>query len=120
MAQHMNSVGRNLPDRGTVRRRIKQMYEQFNQGNWEKCFSFLDPTLIQQSTLALPIYAEKMQAFKDVYGIIHPWHIRINLHLDTTSAKQDKRPFAYAYIIWQDEMHGFHMFRERWLKHQDR
>jgi hypothetical protein len=45
---------------------------------------------------------------------------RISLHLDASANKHDERPFAYVYVIWQDEAHGFHMFRERWVKHSDR
>jgi len=51
-----------------------------------------------------------------VYGSVHPWETRLSLHLDAGPTQQDKRPFAYVYVVWQDDCHGFHMFRERWIK----
>lgn len=62
-------------------------------------------------------YSGSLRKFKEAYGSINPWYIRISLHLDATSSKRDQRAFAYVYIVWQDEAHGFHMFRERWVKH---
>jgi hypothetical protein len=96
------------------------MYEWFNQESWEKCFSLIDPHLSGASKVQLPAYAQSLQAFKQVYGAIRPWHIRISLHLDGASNKHDARPFAYVYVVWQDEAHGFHMFRERWVKESGR
>jgi hypothetical protein len=93
------------------------MYEWFNQELWEKCFSLIDPQLVERSGVHLPVYCETLQTFKKTYGRVRPWHIRINLHLDASSNKHDKRPFAYVYVVWQDDSHGFHMFRERWIKH---
>ena len=96
------------------------MYSWFNQGQWEKCFSLIDPKLIKHGKVKLLLYAERMQGFKQVYGAIHPWHVRISPHLDASANKHDKRPFAYVYVIWQDEVHGFHMFREMWVKESGR
>jgi hypothetical protein len=95
------------------------MYEWFNQGLWEKCFERIDPKLREESKVELPVYVDQLQAFQEAYGTIHPWYIRINLHLDDSSGKPGERPFAYVYVIWQDERHGFHMFRERWVRHAD-
>jgi hypothetical protein len=78
----------------------------------------LDPKLVSKVEPAG--YAERLQAFKRAYGAIHPWHLRISLHLDGSSNKRDPRPFAYIYLIWQDDAHEFHMFRERWVKDDDR
>ena len=61
-----------------------------------------------------------MQVFKDAYGSVKPWWTRLSLHLDTSPKQTDKRPFAYVYVIWQDDTHGFHMFRERWIKDRSR
>jgi hypothetical protein len=106
-------------ERKALRRRVRRLYEWFNRGLWEKCFSLVDPQLKAQSKVQLPTYAERMQAFQGVYGTITLWHVRIGLHLDGSSNKQDPRPFAYVYVIWQGKAHGFHMFRERWVKHAD-
>jgi hypothetical protein len=96
------------------------MYDCFNRGLWESCFSLIDPHLREQSKVQLATYADRLQAFKATYGKINPWYIRISPHLDASSNKHDQRPFAYVYVIWQDEQHGFHLFRERWVKHSER
>jgi hypothetical protein len=92
------------------------MYDCLNRGLWEDCFSLIDPKLREQAKVQLPTYTAGLQTFKEVYGSIKPWHVRIRLHLDVSSNKHDNRPFAYVYVVWQDEVHGFHMFRERWVK----
>ncbi len=102
-------------DRKALRRRVNQMYEWFNQASWEKCFSLIDPKLREQEKVEGKAYAESLRRFKEVYGTISPWYIRISLHLDASSNKQDARPFAYVYVVWQDQAHTFHMFRERWV-----
>jgi hypothetical protein len=61
-----------------------------------------------------------MQAFKNTYGSVNLWFTRLSLHLDASSNQRDKRPFAYVYLVWQDDAHGFHMFRERWIKDSGR
>jgi hypothetical protein len=96
------------------------MYDWFNRERWDKCFSLLDPKLLEQSRVQSSVYSDQLRSFKALYGTIRPWHVRISLHLDAASNKHDARPFAYVYVIWQDERHGFHMFRERWVKHRDR
>jgi hypothetical protein len=95
------------------------MYECLNGGLWERCFALIDPKLREQGKVQLPAYSAALQEFKEVYGTIRPWHVQLSLHLDASSNKHDGRPFAYVYIVWQDEVHGFHMFRERWVKHED-
>jgi hypothetical protein len=96
------------------------MYDWFNRGLWDKCFSLIDPRLREEGKVQLPHYSAGLEAFKEVYGTIKPWHVQLSLHLDASSNKQDQRPFAYVYVVWQDEVHGFHMFRERWVKHGGR
>jgi hypothetical protein len=96
------------------------MYDWFERGQWEKCFFLIDPRLREQSRVELPVYSERMRAFKQVYGRIHPWLIRISLHPDASSSRRDTRSFAYVYVIWQDKMRGFHMFQERWVKDSNR
>jgi hypothetical protein len=107
-------------DRAALRRRVKQFYLLFNEGDWEGCLSLIDPQLRDQGRVELATYSERMRTFKEAYGAVRLWHTRLNLHLDASSASRDKRPFAYVYVIWQDEAHGFHMFRERWVKENGR
>jgi hypothetical protein len=107
-------------ERASLRRRVGRMYDWFDRGLWEKCFSLIDPRLREGSRADLRLYEERMRAFKEAYGSVHLWHMRINLHLDASASRGDKRPFAYVYIVWQDDSHGFHMFRERWVKDSGR
>jgi hypothetical protein len=103
-------------ERKSLRRRVGQMYDWFNQESWEKCLSLLDPRLVGNGKVEAQTYVDSLRRFKGVYGNIRPWHIRISLHLDEPSNKRDDRPFAYVYVVWQDTAHAFHMFRERWVK----
>ena len=96
------------------------MYDWFNRGLWEKCFSSIDPRIREKSRVKLPLYVEGLQEFKKAYGAIRPWHVRISLYLDASSSKHDDGPFAYVYTVWQDDTNGFHMFRERWVRHGNR
>lgn len=104
-------------ERKVLDRRVRKMYAWFNLGLPDKCFSLIDPNLIDQSRVEAQAYGEGLSAFKEAYGSIRLFHIRISLHLDPSANKHDQRPFAYVYVTWQDEAHGFHMFRERWVKH---
>jgi hypothetical protein len=96
------------------------MYDCFNEGAWDKCFSLVDPTLRVRGRVDQSSYEESLARFRQVYGKIEPWHLRISTHLDASSNKHDKRPFAYVYLVWQDQAHGFHMFRERWVRDSGR
>jgi hypothetical protein len=96
------------------------MYDWFNRGQWEKCYSLVDPALREQSKVMLSAYADQLRTFKETYGSVRPWHVRISLHLDAPSNKHDDRPFAYVYLVWQDDAKEFHMFRERWVKNKGR
>jgi hypothetical protein len=129
MVQSASIVGNNLikkrtidsaaspaADRKAHRRRVKEFYLRFNNTTWDGCHALIDPELTQQSRVNLASYSELMQASKDVYGSVNPCLIRLSLHLEASPSQLDKRPFAYVYVIWQDDVHGFHMFRERWVK----
>jgi hypothetical protein len=105
-------------DRAALRRRVKLLYDQLNQGQWQKCFALIDPRLMPKVEPAS--YVARLTAFKKAYGRVHPWHMRISLHADGSSNKRDPRPFAYVYLIWQDDAREFHMFRERWVKDGER
>lgn len=89
------------------------MYESINQEAWAKSYSLVDPRLCEQGRVDEQTYVDSLRRFKGVYGTIKPWYIRIGLH--HRARKHDDRPFAYVYVIWQDEAHVFHMFRERWV-----
>lgn len=111
---------RHASDREALRRKVNQMYDWFNQGAWAKCFSLIDPQLRERGKVDPTNYADSLRQFHEVYARVEPWHIRISLHLDATSNKHDDRPFAYVYVVWQDQVHGFHLFRERWVRDSGR
>lgn len=111
------TLSRSASDRKAIDRRVRRMYAWLNRGLADKCFSLLDPQLAKTGRVDPHQYAEGLRAFKEDYGSVRPWHIRISVHLDGSTCKFDPRPFAYVYVTWQDETHGFHMFRERWVKH---
>jgi hypothetical protein len=96
--------------------RVKRFYVRFNKADWDGCYALIDPQLTQPGKVQRDTYSELMQAFKDVYGSVKLRWTRLSLHLDAARKQRDKRPFAYVYVIWQDDAHGFHLFRERWVK----
>ena len=103
-------------ERESLRRRVRKMSEWFNGERFDKCFTLVDPGLRNQGKVDPEKYRQSLTAFKSAYGAIRPWYVRISLHLDASSNKHDHRPFAFVYIVWQDEANDFHMFRERWVK----
>jgi hypothetical protein len=107
-------------ERGALRKRVRQFYVRFNDEDWAGCYSLLDPQLTEGKKVELATYSERMRVFKEVYGSVKLWLVRLNLHLAPSPTQRDKRPFAYAYVIWQDDTHAFHLFRERWIKDGDR
>src|SRR5438094_401994 len=96
-------------EREALRRHVKQFYLRFNEESWEDCYSLIDPKLTEQGRVERTAYAERMRAFKNVYGSVKPWLTRLSLHLDASANQRDKRAFAYVYVIWQDNAHEFHM-----------
>ena len=79
----------------------------------------IDPQLTQQGKVKRATYSELLRTFKDVYGTVKQWLTCLSLHLDPAPKQGDKRPFAYVYVIWKDDTHAFHLFRERWIKEDD-
>jgi hypothetical protein len=106
---------RERTERQALRRRVQQFYRWFNKEAWDDCFALIDPELTGRGRVNLDTYADLMQSFKESYGTVRPRWTDLSLHLDPTPKQRDKRPFAYVYILWQDDAHRFHMFRERWV-----
>ena len=111
---------RKSSERQALHKRVNRMYEFFNKEAWPKCFSLLDPRLRKPKRVEKRPYVESLSLFRKVYGDLQPWYIRISLHLDETASRHDARPFAYVYVVWQDQKHDFHMFRERWVRDSGR
>lgn len=101
--------------RASLRRKIKGLYQSYNREDWRQCYLSLDPRLRDLSKATFPQYAKSLQAFKRHYGAVNIWYVRTSLHLDAQRNKHDGRPFAYVYILWQDDAKAFHLFRERWV-----
>jgi hypothetical protein len=113
MKRAVHSTDHDAAEREALRRRVYRFYRRFNSAKWTDCYALIDPQLTQQGN------SELMHAFKRVYGGVNLWMTRVSLHLNAAPQQKDGRPFAYVYVIWQDEAHGFHMFRERWVKDSD-
>jgi hypothetical protein len=107
---------RERAERQALRRRVQQFYRRFNKGGWEDCYALIDPELTRQGKVNVDTYGNLMQRFKETYGNVKSRWTNLSLHMDATPKQRDKRPFAYVYILWQDEAHAFHMFRERWVQ----
>jgi hypothetical protein len=103
-------------ERTALRRRVRRFYKHFNRQDWQRCYDGLDPRLRNEGKVSFHPYAQSLSSFVAAYGAIDIWHIDLSLHLDAAANKRDPRPFAYAYIFWQDQRHAFHVFRERWVR----
>jgi hypothetical protein len=106
---------RDATKRNALRRRVSEFYRSFNKADWRYCFAMIDPELTRKGKVEFDTYSGLMQAFKQEYGKVHRWMTRLSLHLDGAPNQGDRRPFAYVYLVWQDDRHAFHMFRERWI-----
>ena len=105
--------------KASVRKRIRSLYRSFDLGEWERCYAFIDPVLRAASRIEPERYAESLGVFSQRYGKVNIWFIGLSLHTGTP-ARRDARPFAYAYVLWQDDRKAFHLFRERWVYHVGR
>lgn len=115
MIQHRRKAEKGTAERAALRRRIKGFYQKFNRGDWQGCYSRIDPRLRLERKVDESQYSDSLAAFQQGYGAIDIWHSRVNLYLDVKNNKHDERPFAYVYIFWQDASKAFHVFRERWV-----
>jgi hypothetical protein len=103
-------------EKASLRRRIRSFYRCYNQGAWPRCYAHLDPTLQAEGKVHPDHYADSLAAFKQAYGSVDVWYVRLSLHLNEKKNKHDTQPFAYAYVFWQDDNNDFHVFRERWVQ----
>jgi hypothetical protein len=104
--------------RDALRRRVLCWYTRFNSQRWSDCYRVLDPWLVRTGKVHESAYTESLNRFHSRYGAIHPWHVRISLHMNYGVSAS--RPFAYVYTVWKDDRHDFHMFRERWVRDGNR
>jgi hypothetical protein len=116
MTRQPDKANGQAAERAAIRRRVKQLYEWFNREQWERCFEVVDPKLRDAGRIRAESYTRSLSEFKEFYGVVRIWYMRISLHLAARGNKHDDRPFAYVYVVWQDDQSAFHMFRERWVK----
>ncbi|MDX1945256.1 MAG: hypothetical protein SFU86_07605 [Pirellulaceae bacterium] len=116
MKQRVRTSKKDASARIALRRRVLRWYAAFNAEKWSDCLALVDPRLTSAGKVKDGPYVESLVRFKEHYGPIHPWHVRVSLHLTGSRQAVDSRPFAYVYTVWQDDRHGFHMFRERWVR----
>jgi hypothetical protein len=120
MARQKTAAVSPTAQKATLRRRIRNFYQSFNRREWERCYSCLDPRLRARPAVEASQYADSLGAFAQSYGKVEIVHIRLSLYPDARNNKHDDRPFAYAYVFWQDDKKAFHVFRERWVNDSGR
>src|ERR1700722_13704446 len=102
-------------ERSALRRRIRSYYRYLNLHTYEKCYSFLDPSLRQHSRVEEHQYVKSLVEFLDHFGTIDIQIIKIELYLGV-QAGAGIQDCAYPLIVWKDSRHVPHLFRERWVK----
>jgi hypothetical protein len=120
MKQTMQPRASDAADRQALRRRVKQFYARFNKTDWDRCYALVDPQLRRHGKVNRGVYTHSLAVFKEAYGSVRLWLTRLSLHMGGAPRHGDKRPFAFVYVIWQDDAHEYHMFRERWVKDDSR
>lgn len=99
----------------SLRRRIRRFYDRFAKADWPACHEMIDPRIRAKGRVDTSAYAAKMKKFVARHGAVRLWYVRLSMHPEGAGGQGDPRPFAFAYIVWQDHRDGFHMFRERWV-----
>jgi hypothetical protein len=115
MAKQLSSAVKEATLKTALRRRVRDLYRSFNLGEFARCFHFLDPRLREAGKVEPEAYSQSLSTFKNHYGTVNIWLIRISLYADTPTNKRADRPFAYVYVVWQDLRNEVHLFRERWV-----
>jgi hypothetical protein len=120
MGRHPETLNEPAAERTAIRRKVKLLYDRFNHEQWSACFEMIDPKLRSSARVGPECYMASLSEFKRCYGQVRIWYTRINVHLEERNNQHDDRPFAYVYVVWQDDRNAFHMFRERWVRDTDR
>jgi hypothetical protein len=110
---------RSAGEQAALKRRIRGLYRSFDRQEWDRCFAHLDPKLRDEGKVDVRQYSQSLVEFQKKYGKIDIWFIRANIYAKGPSTTRD-RPFAYVYVLWQDERKELHLFRERWVKEAGR
>src|SRR5438067_12273858 len=108
MTQRARSRQKEALAKGVLRRRVMGWYSRFNRQRWSDCYALIDPRLANSEKVNEDAYVRTLRKFKARYGAVHPWHVRIGLHLKGSRPSSDPRPFAYVYTVCQDDRHEFH------------
>jgi hypothetical protein len=99
--------------------RIRYFYHYLNGNDWEACFHRLDPKL-RDGKIEHDVYVQSLTDFFDKYGPIKTESMKFQLYLKVKKNLYDDRPFAYGEVHWQDRKGRTHVFRERWVKTDDK
>jgi len=101
-----------------LRRRIRQFYLRFNQGDFARCYLMLDPDLrATPDAITSQQYATGLRRFLDWAGQIQIRKIvLIQLHLKEPNRLYNNRDFARLEVVWEDADSNGHTFKERWVR----
>ncbi len=102
----------------SLRRSIRQFYDQFNRGEFEKCYQLVDPTLrAAPSSITLYQYISALERFRQWCGAVTICAIDpVQLHLDEPTRQYGNRDFALVDVLWEDQVGQRRTFKERWVR----
>jgi hypothetical protein len=106
-------------DRERLRHRVRRNITHINEQQFDECYNLLDPKLLSSQTAGSNDFLVSLKTFIEVYGRINVWHTKLYGTWDSRKMNGDKRPFAYAYVVWFDAQRRFHLFRQRWVRDGD-
>ena len=103
-----------------LRRSIRQFYDQFNRGEFEKCYQMVDPTLrATPSSVTLYQYTSSLERFRQWCGALTICAIDpVQLHLNEPTRQYGNRDFARVDVVWEDQSGQRRTFKERWVRDQ--
>src|ERR1700722_19846294 len=112
MTQQIASIS----NRQNLRNRIRDFCRHLEESDWRECFKFIDPQL-RNSRIDLGKYSASMSRFRDACGAISFLSIaKLTVYEGAVVKQEDKRPFAYCVVVWEDKSQTPHVTRQRWVK----
>ena len=102
----------------SLQRSIRQFYDHFNRGEFEKCYQMVDPTLrATPSSVTCYQYLASLERFRQWCGAITLCAIEpVQLHLNEQTRQYGNRDFALVDVIWEDQEGQHRTFKERWVR----
>src|SRR5579862_9665739 len=94
-----------------LKRRIRQLYNLLNQGDFARCHQMIDPRVrLKPSSVTLFQYQNALRQFLDHFGVVKVVEISLNLHLDEPTRLYEDRDFATGQTTWTDASGESHVF----------